>query len=480
MKRLLSLGMAALLALTLAACGGQTPAVTESPATAETSQAVEATMAAAWPTPAGSLYRVGRQIYPYFHAGDRCYELLDRARFTLVNVIDYETATQHPLCSVPGCAHDSESCPACLPAKSANNMVFTAGEKVYVYHPASSYPYTGSWEQYYQENVQPGLQDPTLREGMDEQEFETYHRSMFASRTTPAGLYILDREGTSRRFQPLSQNLDDFVQLYWCDGARLYGYRGMLDGQQVSQGYCVSLADGTVTDLPLEQGEIILEAEENCLFTERLVGQEPLQNLQGEALLAALQQTNIEICRLSLPDGTRSKVAEVPYTAQDEIQYRPLGCQGGSIYGTKEESTANGSTVVGFWSCDLATGTFQQVVEPLVQPSMMVSSLDIPALPGTAQQQGRYLWFTGSSGFSLDLAWVLDTANGELTAVQQMLAGDPYQRAVRGVGVTDDGRFLVGIRRPDPEGPDYEYGLIGVEAFLQGSTDYTPVTTIQR
>lgn len=480
MKRLLSLGVAALLALTLTACGGQDPTVTESPATAETSQAVEATTAAAWPTPEGPLYRVGRDIYFYFNAGDCCYELLDRDNFMLVSVIDYETATQRPLCSVPGCTHDSESCPAYLPAKSADSIIFTAGEKVYVYHPASSLPYTGSWEQYYQENVLPGLQDPALREGMNEREFEAYHRGLFVSRTQPAGLYVLDKAGTSRRFQPLSQNLDDFVRLYWCDGARLYGCRGMLDSQQVSQGYCVSLADGTVTDLPLEQGEIILEAGENCLFTERLVGEEPLQNLQGEALQAALQQAKIEICRLSLPDGTRSKVAEFAYLDQDGIQYRPLGCQGGKVYCSKEQCTADGSKVLGFWSCDLTTGDFEPVLEPLAQASMMISSGNTTALPGTAQQQGRYLWFTGSSGFSLDLAWVLDTANGELTAVQQTLAGDPYQRAVRGVGVTDDGRFLIGIRRPDPEGPDYEYGLIDVEAFLQGSTDYTPVTTIQR
>ena len=36
MKRLLSLTLAALLALTLAACGGQDPAVTESPASTQT------------------------------------------------------------------------------------------------------------------------------------------------------------------------------------------------------------------------------------------------------------------------------------------------------------------------------------------------------------------------------------------------------------------------------------------------------------
>ena len=39
---------------------------------------------------------------------------------------------------------------------------------------------------------------------------------------------------------------------------------------------------------------------------------------------------------------------------------------------------------------------------------------------------------------------------------------------------TDDGRFLVRTAYRG-EGEPYDYGLIAIDAFLQGSTDYTPV-----
>ena len=41
--------------------------------------------------------------------------------------------------------------------------------------------------------------------------------------------------------------------------------------------------------------------------------------------------------------------------------------------------------------------------------------------------------------------------------------------------LTDDGRFLIPVREQEPYTNRYDYALIGVEAFLQGSTDYTPV-----
>ena len=44
--------------------------------------------------------------------------------------------------------------------------------------------------------------------------------------------------------------------------------------------------------------------------------------------------------------------------------------------------------------------------------------------------------------------------------------------------LTDDGRFLLCVE--GDEKYDFSYALIDVEAFLQGSTDYTPVTKIQR
>ena len=120
MKHLLSLGLAALLALTLAACGGQDPAVTESPAEPQTPETAPAqTTEAALPAVAGDFYAVqGTMGYnSLFNAGNIFYELRPQTGYCLLYKIDCATATRQVLCSVPGCTHDSESCPAWLPGR---------------------------------------------------------------------------------------------------------------------------------------------------------------------------------------------------------------------------------------------------------------------------------------------------------------------------------------------------------------------------
>ena len=99
---------------------------------------------------------------------------------------------------------------------------------------------------------------------------------------------------------------------------------------------------------------------------------------------------------------------------------------------------------------------------------------NVVGLPEIAAQQGQYLWFTGSdNGGSENLVWVLDTQSGTLTAVQQEMTRSqlPHQ-AVQYLAQTDDGRFLLKTSEGETE---ESYALIGIEAFLQGSTDYTPI-----
>ena len=58
------------------------------------------------------------------------------------------------------------------------------------------------------------------------------------------------------------------------------------------------------------------------------------------------------------------------------------------------------------------------------------------------------------------------------------MEGEGVSNWVAGVvALTDDGRFLVRTARQQDEygGSVYVYGLIDAEAYLQGSTDYTPV-----
>ena len=58
---------------------------------------------------------------------------------------------------------------------------------------------------------------------------------------------------------------------------------------------------------------------------------------------------------------------------------------------------------------------------------------------------------------------------------QTIEATAPVDRTMFAAAVTDDGRFLLPLHEKAPYATDYDYGLIDIDAFLQGSTGYTPV-----
>ena len=104
-----------------------------------------------------------------------------------------------------------------------------------------------------------------------------------------------------------------------------------------------------------------------------------------------------------------------------------------------------------------------------------MGAVTVAGLPHIAAQQGTGLWITGSDNvYGQNLAWMLDTQSGVLFPVQQIMTGNVYHDwAVTCLALTDDGRFLLQTGE-DAQGSSY--ALIDAEAFLQGSTDYTPVT----
>ena len=71
---------------------------------------------------------------------------------------------------------------------------------------------------------------------------------------------------------------------------------------------------------------------------------------------------------------------------------------------------------------------------------------------------------------------VLDTDTGTLykTPLTPEMARNQQDRSR--LPLTDDGRFLVCTEWDEPF--EFEYALIDADAFLQGGTDYTPVTPV--
>lgn len=475
MKRLAFWGLAGALALTLAACAPQAeppaePAPTATPETAATTQA----------SPEGEFYTISSNYVTGsgFNTGDAWYSLEGHMGYALVMKTDYASATRQVLCSVPGCTHDSESCPAWLPGLGREVRIFTAGETVYVYHPVATMYYAGSWEDYYAEVVEPKLKErPQGWEDLTDEELVACCRGRYEECSAPAGLYCIEKGGASRRNIQVSQDLIN-TAVGWCDGAALYGYKES-ESAGNSTGYRISLMDGEVTTFPMQQQEGIVGAQGERLLTAHTVTEVPLPdyNTEGwDTYQAVLQSATVEYDWLDPATGARSKVLTLPHDGSSFGTTGFYGLRGGKLYFEDLGDQAEGNSQHrAFCSYDVATSQWKELLRPLPDRSMQMGAVTVAGLPHIAAQQGTGLWITGSDNvYGQNLAWMLDTQSGALFPVQQIMTGDVYQDwAVICLALTDDGRFLLQTGE-DAQGSSY--ALIDAEAFLQGSTDYTPVT----
>lgn len=480
MKRLLSLGLAALLALTLAGCGGQNPA-DETPASTQTPETAPAqTTEASLPAVAGDFYAVqGTMGYnSLFNAGDVFYELRPRTGYCLVYKIDCATATRQVLCSVSGCTHDSEACPAWLPGRLWDYTIFAAGDTVYVYKYRTSWEEM-DWDTYYQNNVAPYLDEEIGQSGMTSEEITAYHHNVYTQQMQPACLYAVGRDGAAQKRIDLSENLDGTVFLGWCDGSALYGSWGATGNSEPSTGYRVDLATGQVTNFAMQPGESVLAAQGKRLVTRRFVTQVPLPDgeTDAEAHEATLQNSTMECDWLDPATGQREKLLELPgklFTERSDF----CGQAGGQLYFEERQTQPTGGSIcTALRAFDLETGQWQEVPHPLPKEQMWLNNPTVVGLPGIAAQAGRYLWLGVSDGNGNMRMQILDRTSGTLqeTALTPQQVARQVDRGQ--LPLTDDGRFLLCVE--ENEKYDFSYALIDAQAFLQGSTDYTPVTEVQ-
>lgn len=138
-------------------------------------------------------------------------------------------------------------------------------------------------------------------------------------------------------------------------------------------------------------------------------------------------------------------------------------------------SRGGGSTCKALRAFDLAAGQWQDVPQPQPSGSMWLNDATVVGLPGIAEQAGRYLWFAGYENEKMSVQ-VLDMDTGTLykTLLTPEMARNQQDRGR--LPLTDDGRFLVCTEWDEPF--EFEYALIDADAFLQGGTDYTPVTPV--
>ena len=154
MKKLIPLILAAAMTLTLTAC---TAAPDPAPLATPTPEPTAA-LAAPTPAPAAADFYTLKSYDGSFDDGTAYYEFAQRLGCALLLKTDYAAAVQSVCCAVPGCAHDTDACPAYFPGRASRYEVVAAGDTVYVWHIAYFYD-DQSWDDYWAEKLASGVRD---------------------------------------------------------------------------------------------------------------------------------------------------------------------------------------------------------------------------------------------------------------------------------------------------------------------------------
>lgn len=188
MKNYISIILTAAMTLTLAAC---TAAPDPAPlATPTPSPAPEPTPTAA-PTPATTDFYTLDTFNGTLDTGTAYYEFSQQLGHALLLKTDYATATQTICCKIPGCAHDTDACPAYFPGRAPRYMTVAAGDAVYVWH--ISFFYTDqSWDDFWAEKQASGIRNAAPYDTLTDDEFEANYRGIWTEQTTPPRLYAVD------------------------------------------------------------------------------------------------------------------------------------------------------------------------------------------------------------------------------------------------------------------------------------------------
>lgn len=485
MKRLLSLGLAAMLALLMTACGNDKAA-----APPEISQTPEIALAR---TPETAAEDAGRSFYTvggdwgynvHFNNGDAFYEVQPHMGYCLVVRTDFATATQQVVCSVPGCTHDSDACPAWLPGQEFWYQIFLAGDTVYVYgNTPMGDAFSVSWEDYYATYVEKNQKDPSVLAALEmtEEEYLRYMRAFYDQNSAPPRLYVLPPEGTSRQVIPLSADVDYYLSFDWCDGTALYGCEGSMTSGGRCVGYRVDLADGKVTTFPLMRQEIIQGVWGDRLLTTRLITDAPLpeaDGTDGEVYQSLLQNARAECDWLDPVTGERGKVADMPSELFLSNGNYLGSLADGRLYFMQWETQPDGSAGNhALRVLDAETGQWQDILAPLPSNTFYLYDVTVVGAPDIEAQKGRYLWCGDNADVTNPVLYVLDQQTGTLEKPALPLQQVDVQATTECLALTDDGRFLVCTGQQYQKSYfTYDYALVDVDAFLQGSTDYTPVT----
>ena len=413
MKTLLPL----LLTLALTACA--TPAET-APLTTPTPEPT----ATATPAPATTPF------YPLassYNNGDTYYTFVYRGEDCLLLKTDYATAAQTVNCTVPGCAHDSDACPAYFTDAPSRNFIVT--------------------------------EDP----------LRVCH---VEDRNRPVQIYTVD-PAAGKTMQEINGvgNCD----IYYCDGTALYGIDRTVLPSAATPACRIDLATGQLDRFTMLPSELMLGCYDNGLLTVRYVTDAPLPE-RGEAYAAAVQSATLEFDCWDPRTDARTKLAERPYNPSDARFSGFDGTANGKLYFVDHLPRNDGTDIKeSLTVVDPAASTAEKMWDPWPDEHFYLS-IGQSGLPAPGDGNTRWLGMCYSnSGTNQEIPYFMDLETGEIKEVTQRRGGLSYDRRVIVLAQTNDGRWLIETAENE-HGECSAMALTTPEQLLAGGTDWQNVT----
>ena len=331
---------------------------------------------------------------------------------------DYDTLTQAPYCTVAGCVHDSDACPAYLSDWSCMGVMAVDGT-VYVY--------------------------PT---------------ELHADSSNKT-IYRVDPVGGRTAVMDAPAELPEEITFSWCDETSLYG-APYPTAHKPNTLYRWDWQNNTVQSVPLMADETIVACDGTRFLTARVVtdGQWPAfgNNEQEDAIYSSARW---EYDWLDPADGTREKIFDRTYADGYFTAYYD-----GKIYYTGNfRNVYTDDQECSLLYYDTANDTEKTLLEtlPLNSYATDLSASFVPAFAGT---QPRYIRaIEGSVPFD---EYLMDIETGELYPAPKITVEGVTRPAVL-AAVTADGRWVTMSNPRDSEDPAYAvYALWDPAAYLAG------------
>lgn len=217
----------------------------------------------------------------------------------------------------------------------------------------------------------------------------------------------------------------------------------------------------------------ILGVAHNKVVLTRIVSDMPLPT-DPEMSEAVLQSSLMEYDLYDVSSNTLEKLFDEPYYPEGGGSRKSyLGYRGDMLYFDQSRPDGDDITKV-LWGYDCSAGTLQELYAE--KSTGCMGGYSTPQ-GFTRSGQLEFLFLQSTS----DTLHIYKTANGQVYKVPYH---DPTLDAAYGnaenygrpIALTGDGRVLVTDGYVQQDGsPADAYGLIDLDAYLSGSTDYTPV-----